>query len=125
MNIVSKSNFITPIAHPTVMFRADEIKNVGGYRREFKYCEDLDLWLRCVNSKLIFDNIDEYLVFYRQSDSVRVKDHWKYNVLARIKNFKFQACGARFAGILIISLWAITPSWLARFIYNKIIFQKN
>lgn len=33
------------ICHPTVMMRADALRAIGGYRRDFYPAEDLDLWL--------------------------------------------------------------------------------
>jgi glycosyltransferase involved in cell wall biosynthesis len=35
-----------PMLHPTVMFRTEAVRRVGGYRRAFTYAEDYDLWLR-------------------------------------------------------------------------------
>lgn len=35
-----------PMLHPTVMFRTEAVRRVGGYRRAFIYAEDYDLWLR-------------------------------------------------------------------------------
>ena len=34
------------IHHPAVMLRPEEVKRVGGYRKELMPCEDFDLWLR-------------------------------------------------------------------------------
>jgi glycosyltransferase involved in cell wall biosynthesis len=34
------------IHHPAVMLRAEAVRRVGGYRREYMPCEDFDLWLR-------------------------------------------------------------------------------
>jgi glycosyltransferase involved in cell wall biosynthesis len=35
-----------PTSHPSVMFRKDDYMKVGGYRREFYFAQDFDLWLR-------------------------------------------------------------------------------
>lgn len=34
------------LAHPTAMIRTAAIKSVGGYRKEYEWIEDKDLWLR-------------------------------------------------------------------------------
>ena len=36
----------SPIVHPASMIRASTIKEIGGYKEEYKAAEDLDLWLR-------------------------------------------------------------------------------
>jgi glycosyltransferase involved in cell wall biosynthesis len=35
-------------SHGEVVFRRNAYEQVGGYRREFQYCQDLDLWLRLI-----------------------------------------------------------------------------
>jgi glycosyltransferase involved in cell wall biosynthesis len=37
-----------PPGHGSVMFRAEEYRKVGGYRSEFRFAQDWDLWLRLV-----------------------------------------------------------------------------
>lgn len=52
------------IAHPSVMFRRDEILNLGGYRPFFENAEDYDLWLRVRELGAITSTL-ESLTFYR------------------------------------------------------------
>ena len=56
--------------HPTVMMRREPVMTVGGYRREYQWSEDIDLFLRLAEvGKLA--NIPEVLLRYRQHyDSV-------------------------------------------------------
>ena len=35
-----------PLVHPTIMVRRDAFKRIGGYRSEYQFLEDLDLFLR-------------------------------------------------------------------------------
>jgi len=44
---------IGPPGHGSVMFRRNLYKRVGGYRQEFYYCQDFDLWLRLASQGLI------------------------------------------------------------------------
>lgn len=37
-----------PPGHGSVMFRADAYRQAGGYRHQFRYAQDWDLWLRLV-----------------------------------------------------------------------------
>jgi glycosyltransferase involved in cell wall biosynthesis len=50
--------------HPSVMFRREVVRAVGGYRQDLIYAEDLDLWLRLAEIGELY-NIPEVLVHYR------------------------------------------------------------
>jgi len=52
------------IIHPTAMMRRETVLDVGGYRRETQYLEDLDLYLRLAR-KGELANMDEPLLHYR------------------------------------------------------------
>jgi hypothetical protein len=53
-----------PIAHPTVLMRRDAALAAGGYRSEYEWVEDADLWLRlALEGRLA--NIAEPLTRYR------------------------------------------------------------
>ena len=54
----------SPLAHPTVMFRKEEIIKIGGYKYGF-YGEDYELWLRCRENQYKMENLDEILLQYR------------------------------------------------------------
>lgn len=56
--------------HGAVMFRNQLVKNTGGYRGQFKYAQDLDLWLR-LSERCQMANIDKILYRMRRSaDSI-------------------------------------------------------
>lgn len=38
--------FKTCLAHPTVMYRREEVLKIGGYNNSLKYTQDYDLWIR-------------------------------------------------------------------------------
>lgn len=51
------------IVHGSVMFRKNDYKRVGGYRRQFYYAQDVDLWSRLVEvgehiviPRILYDN---------------------------------------------------------------------
>jgi len=52
------------IAHPSVMYRRDEVLKVGGYRAIFDGAEDYDLWVRLSRNGNI-TNLNECLTKYR------------------------------------------------------------
>lgn len=56
----------TPLMnHASVLMRADLLRTVGGYRPQFRYCEDLDLWLR-LSEVTKLANLPDALTYYRQ-----------------------------------------------------------
>lgn len=56
----------SPFAHPTVMFRKNTFKKMGGYRNEKHPCEDIDLWFR-LGKNHTFASIPSFLLKYRVS----------------------------------------------------------
>ena len=52
------------IVHPTIMMRADAVRRVGGYRKQWLHSEDLDLFLRLAEIGKLH-NLPEYLLRYR------------------------------------------------------------
>jgi hypothetical protein len=54
------------IIHPTAMMRAATVRQVGGYRSQFVPTEDIDLFLRMVETGGRCANLPEPLMRYRQ-----------------------------------------------------------
>jgi hypothetical protein len=53
------------IVHPSAMLRRDAIAKIGGYRKEFQWVEDLDLFLRLGEHGRLA-NLADMLLYYRQ-----------------------------------------------------------
>jgi glycosyltransferase involved in cell wall biosynthesis len=53
------------LVHPAVMMRRDAVEQAGGYRREWQWVEDLDLFLRLAEIGRLA-NLPEELLLYRQ-----------------------------------------------------------
>lgn len=61
------------IFHPTVAYKKSIVIRLGGYRKDFEYAEDLDLFLRMAEVGKL-SNLDECLLRYRQhSQSIGYK----------------------------------------------------
>ena len=54
--------------HPTTMFRTEAFKQLGGYRRQYQWVEDHDLWLRFSRIGQLA-NLSKPLLCYRQHSS--------------------------------------------------------
>jgi len=58
----------TGMAHPSVMMRREAVQSAGGYRVDFEWVEDIDLWLRMAETGRLA-NLPEVLLCYRQHTS--------------------------------------------------------
>lgn len=54
----------SPFAHPSVVYRRDQVLELGGYRK-VEWAEDYDLWLRMSAAGLRFARLPETLLFWR------------------------------------------------------------
>jgi glycosyltransferase involved in cell wall biosynthesis len=61
---------LNPLAHPSIIYKKYIFNFVGGYDDTYKYAEDFDLWLKCLNF-CNFANINKILVeyFYERKSS--------------------------------------------------------
>lgn len=55
-------------SHGSVMFRKESYQKVGGYRPQFYYSQDVDLWLRLVSIGK-FACVKKYLYVFRESEN--------------------------------------------------------
>lgn len=56
----------SPLTHSAVMMRKKAIMDVGGYRPAYESAEDYDLWLRLFDAGYVIDNLNCFVVRYRQ-----------------------------------------------------------
>ena len=63
-DLINKFNSKAMI-HPATMFRTEKIKELGGYRDDFIWAEDLDLFLR-VAERGKLANLDSLVIHYRR-----------------------------------------------------------
>jgi glycosyltransferase involved in cell wall biosynthesis len=117
---ISKSIHIDcPIAHPSVIFKKAIFEKVGGYDENFKFAEDIDFWLRCFNYGARFSNLQLPIIKYRQNDIIRNKQHYKYFLKARLKNFKMQYFPFNIFGIALLTFVNLMPMYFLRIYYTK------
>lgn len=53
------------LSHPAAMIRRADLMNIGGYREEFRYAQDKDLWLRLAERGRLA-NLPDVLLRYRE-----------------------------------------------------------
>lgn len=56
----------SPLYHPAVMYRKDDILSINGYDTNFSIAEDFDLWRRMAEKRLNVSIINEYGLLHRK-----------------------------------------------------------
>ncbi len=112
------------IAHPTVMLRKVLIERYGGYDADFRYAEDLELWLRLLNCGVRFTNLGNVLVRYRQDSTARSAHNWQFNRRARWRNFSSRYLPRRVVGLLAVSVWSLLPVRLQEQLFKGLLFRR-
>lgn len=121
IDIEKRFIFSSALAHPTVMLRKGLFgTDSSPYDPSFKFSEDLDLWLRLLNKGVKFANLPDALVQYRQHHTSRHKDHWKFNIKSRVRNFSEPYASRKLIGILGIAIWSYIPRGVQQFLFKYI-----
>lgn len=77
---IAREIFIeSPIAHPSAMFRREEILALGGYQ-ERGWPEDYDLWLRYHAAGKQFAKVPEVLFYWREHEQRATRTDSRYSV---------------------------------------------
>lgn len=80
---------LSPLIHPTVMFKKSSVQRIGFYNTKYKTSQDLELWLRSAGAGLKFYNIPEYLFQYRMDETFIGRKSFKF----RWNDFKIRIEG--------------------------------
>ena len=111
--IARKLQFTTALAYSTGVYRASAPKSTKAYNPYFRYSEDLNLSLCRLKKGIIFSNLPDVLLKYRQTHPKRHLNHWKFNLRARVRNFAPNFIFWRLAGIACAGTWS-APSHLSK-----------
>jgi hypothetical protein len=101
--IITKIFSANCFVHPSVMFRANVISNLGGYREEALHAEDYDLWLRIIEHYDVA-NLGEILVQYRI--------HPNQVSQRKLRLQRTVADSTRFSALKRCKLKGRVPSWI-------------
>lgn len=72
-SIINGLKWRNVVSHPTIMVRKDALKEIGGYRSDFRFLEDWDLYVRLALNGSRFFAIQEPLVKVRATYAQRVR----------------------------------------------------
>lgn len=118
--------YTNAIAHPTVMLRKKIICcEKGPYRSDFKFSEDLELWLRLLTNGVRFANLPDVLISYRQDSTYRPAANWKFNARARWMHMSAPYRVQKALVAVLLSAWASLPKFVQECIYKTIVFRKH
>ena len=75
---IARDMFVeNPLAHPSVMMRADAVRGVGGYR-DAGWPEDYDLCLRLYGAGARFEKVPEVVLWWRDQPDRATRTHGRY-----------------------------------------------
>jgi hypothetical protein len=97
----------SPLAHPTVMMRAETWAGLGGYRA-FDGPEDYDLWLRAHAAGARFATLGEELLDWRDSTGRLSRTDPRY-APERFRDLKIRALEAGALGRRPVVVWGAGP----------------
>lgn len=69
---------LNPIIHPSVVFRTDSLKKIGGYNPKYKTSQDYALWFDTISKGLNHHNLKERLLKYRLDSNYSKRKNFKY-----------------------------------------------
>lgn len=113
------------IAHPTVMVRKEILDKFGGYDPSFRFSEDLELWLRLLHRGVCFANLQVVLVRYRQQTTYRNPEHFRFNIRARMRNFRLRQLPLRILGICTLAVFSRLPAALQERVFHGFHFHRS
>ena len=110
-----------PISHSLVMFRKNDVIQVGQYEREYKGCEDYALWLKMNRYGYKLDNIQLPLgkKKFTEDDANKRNKITRMNLLKAKLKYLPKNKIYNIKGIIFATIWAITPQFLINQIYKK------
>jgi len=112
------------VTHPTVLVRADVLRAVGGYRPDFGYLEDYDLFVRLLGFGARFYAVQAPLLYFRISpQQTRRRGGWAYarNEIAFRRfcfDIRFLNAGEYLLSTLLVVGFRLAPPELKRLLYR-------
>ncbi|MFJ1364965.1 glycosyltransferase [Capnocytophaga canimorsus] len=127
------AKFRCPINHPTVVFKKEDVLQVGNYSGELLLWEDYTLWVTMLSKGYIFHNLQENLLHFRVKDgreTIKRRSGLKYalNELKFAKYMRkigFLSLPEYLKFITLRPLGRLLPTNILLYIYNKFYRKKE
>lgn len=94
----------SPLPHPSVMFRADPVRSMGGYQ-DFGWAEDYDLWLRLYRRGCRFGKVPEVLLEWREHPQRLTRVDPRYSLENFLRAKAFYLADGPLAGRDAVLIW--------------------
>lgn len=117
--------FRCPFNHPSVMFRKEAVKSVGGYE-ELHFLEDYYLWCRMYANGCKFANLEDVLVYMRTNESTYLRRGGiaYYHNYKRLEKYKRKQKLTGFwqyrKNLFVRFIQAIAPNRMRKLAYRKL-----
>lgn len=120
--IVKFAKFRNPIAHPSVMYRAYAIKQIGGYPDILK-AQDYLLWVTAIMAGLKFANLPTLHLYFRSDSNHLRRRGWHYFqnevvILMKMKHIGFLTFRQFFVSFCARLIVRTQGIWLRKIIYK-------
>ncbi len=116
-----------PMNHPAVLMRREDVEAVGGYRTDYPYFEDYDLWLRMLKNGVKAANEKDVILLMRADEGLYDrrggKKYKAYMKAFRKRMLKEKDCSRwdYFTSVVIRSVVAAMPSGLRKKFYGRVL----
>jgi glycosyltransferase involved in cell wall biosynthesis len=125
-DIRTRARFADPFNHPTVVYRRDLVRAVGGYT-DFALMEDYLLWAKMLVAGARVANVAEPLVRYRVGAGAYARRGGKAQLRAELRlQWRFRRIGfttwAQFLrNVVVRGTYRLVPEEVRRALYRKVI----
>ena len=125
-DILARARFASPFNHPTVLYRRDLVRSVGGYS-EFELMEDYLLWAKLIMAGARVANVAEPLVRYRVGAGAYTRRGGLAQLgaeLALQRSFRRLGFTTRtqcLRNMAVRGGYRLVPEWLRRPAYRRLI----
>lgn len=127
-DIVRRARFADPFNHPTVVYRRELVRAVGGYG-DFALMEDYLLWAKMILAGARVANVAEPLVGYRVGAGAYARrGGWRQLRAELALQRRFRALGFTTRGqcarnVLVRGGYRLVPEWIRRAAYRRMIAE--
>lgn len=115
---------VSPVAHPTAMFRKSFFDSGFRYSSKYHICEDVTMWYDAAEKKRIINNLPEVILHFRRNDSMmnrRSREKAWSEFLAYNDGIKrvYGLFSYKYIFSLLRMIFRLLPSGAIRAIYNS------
>ena len=126
LDILTRARFADPFNHPTVVYRRDLVRSVGGYT-DFALMEDYLLWAKMILAGAVVANVAEPLVGYRVGAGAYARRgglaqlRAEISLQRRFRKMRFTSRKQYLRNLAVRGGYRLVPERVRRFAYRRVI----